>query len=157
MLGFAQRLQERPQAAALEPLDDARRAARQRVVIGGVPDVDAAAMGLEHGVVVTCSGHLGTLCAGVAQFADPWAIGGDFAHQAVGRLVEGVGHLDGQAAAWGQACGQRWQQGCVVGQPLQHGVGEDDVEGGAVVPVGDVDGVERDMRQPFAGRFDHVG
>ena len=68
--------------------------------------------------------------AGVADPRPPTApSAADLAHQPVRRLVEVVGHLHREAAARRQpARGARGRSVVVVGQPLQHGVGEDHVE-----------------------------
>ncbi len=70
--------------------------------------------------------------------------------------MQGVGHLDRQAAAGGEFTHQRGQQAGVVGQPLQHRVGEDHVERPGFIPLADVDGVERHGGQAFACGVDHV-
>ncbi|MNH01580.1 hypothetical protein D3C79_608010 [compost metagenome] len=74
----------------------------------------------------------------------------------MGRLVEVVRGLDGQAATGHQLAHQVRVQLGMVGQPLQGGVGEDHIDALFGAPAADITHFERQLRQALAGGGDHV-
>jgi hypothetical protein len=123
----AQRIEERPQAGALEPLHDRARAG-EPVDVGRLPDVHLAPNGTEPAVIVLEAAELFPCERRARKLAAPWPCPGDLAHQAVRRLVHVVRHLDGEAAAGPQEAREPGEKRPVVGHPLQDGVREDQVK-----------------------------
>src|SRR5690349_17720173 len=82
-LGIVERIEERPQAATLEPFDDALRAARKTMVVRRDPDVDAAAMRLQQLVIPACTAARRPLAGDACKLARPRAVGRHLAHQHV--------------------------------------------------------------------------
>ncbi|MOA33439.1 hypothetical protein D3C78_1547340 [compost metagenome] len=74
----------------------------------------------------------------------------------MGRLVEVVRGLDGQAAAFAQLPGQMRIQQRVIGQPLQRSVGQDHIHALRGCPGADFTQLELNALQPLAGGSEHV-
>ena len=94
---------------------------------------------------------------GAGELPGPGSVRRRRAHQDVHRLVEVVGHLHRQRPARRELRQEPRQERGMVGQPLQHRVGEDEVEGPGRLPGGDVGHLEAHVRQALAGGGDHVG
>ncbi|MNH11780.1 hypothetical protein D3C79_713040 [compost metagenome] len=146
--------QVRTQGGALEPLHYRLRPAGQRMVIGGTPHFDLAAMGAED--VVVLGGGMPWRMLDCSDLVSPWALAGDLAGPAMGRLVEIVRGLDGQAAALGQLPDQVRVQLGMIGQPLQRSVGEDHIHTLGRGPAGNVAQGEVDIGQALACGPEHV-
>ncbi|MET3783228.1 methyl-accepting chemotaxis protein [Methylobacterium radiotolerans] len=151
-----QRVEEGTQARGPDPVHDGGGIGHP-VMIGGAPDIDLGGRRRQQIVVRRGLQHPPE-AAGHGRVADrrrPGAGRRHRAHQAVGGLGEVVGHLHGQHAARGEEAEQPRQQGRVVRQPLQHGVGVDQVRRPLGCPGRGVGQREGEAGQPGAGALQH--
>ena len=127
-------------------------------MIGGAPHIHPCAQRAEQVVVERRVVPWGQLQVG--ELRRPRALACDLAQLPVGRLVEVVRGLHGQAGAFAELAHQvRIQQG-VVRYPLQRGIGQDQVLRLGGSPAGNVGNDRAHTRdaQPLAltGLVDHV-
>src|SRR5690606_294930 len=152
LLGL-QRLQERQQCRGLEPLHY-RSGAIEYVEIGGAPDIQFAGVGTEDVVV-----GLHAMPLGMTHLTDlrrPGPVSRYLAGQSVGRFLQIVGRLDRQPATGRQLRQQSRIKPGVIRQPLQRGVGQDQLWRSLSLPGLDIRELETDLRQARTRRTQHV-
>ncbi len=152
-----QRLQGRARPGAGDPGEDGVLAGED-VQVGRLPRVDGAAEGGERVEVrrgVVAGGH-----RDVARVLGVRRLGGEVATDRVAGLVEVAGDLEREPPAGLHAGHEVRKEPEVAGDPLEGGVGDEDVHpgrgrgSGPVAQVGDVEG---DPVVGGAGLRDHLG
>lgn len=131
------------------------------MVIDRPPDIDPRAARAQQFVIPSRRLDAHARSIGGRQLRAPGLLAGDFAHQDLRRLIQIVGHLDGQATAGRQPRDERGKQLRMVGHPWQHGIGENQIRGFrppriAGHPGPDIGDLETNVGKPRAGCRDHV-
>ncbi len=124
------------------------------MMISRAPDVDVGRMEAEQAKIPCGAVAFRARLTGVGELRRPGSRRRGLPHE---TLVEIVRQLRRKRAAWSELRHQRRQQGLVAWNPLQHGVGEDNVEGPLPAPFANIRDLEGDVRKPLARRSYHVG
>ena len=122
--------------------------------VGGAPDIQLARMGAEDVVIGLRAVPLGM--AHLADLCSPGPVGRHLAGQAVCRLLQVVRSLDRQPATGCQLRQQSRVELRVIRQPLQRGVGQDQLRCVLGLPVLDIRQLEGHLGQPLMRCAQHV-
>ena len=142
-----------------EPLNHSTIASRtgHHMVVDGVPDVEVRAERLEQIVIGRrCRQIVARRCR-QPDLRGPRAAFCHLAHEGERRLVGVVRHLQRQHAAFRQPLEQTPQHRRMIGNPLKHRVGEQQVGALRRIPGGEIGLGEGAVGQPFARLAQHVG
>ena len=148
--------QKRAQGRTPEPFDDGVGSGHH-MVVDRVPDVEMGTERLEQIVIGRGFRQIVARRCRQPDLRCPRPGLGHLAHEGERRLVGIVRHLQRQDAALRQPLEQTPQHRGVIGNPLKHGVGEQQIRPLLRIPGGEIGLGEGAVRQSLARLAQHVG